>query len=464
MGLRISMRFPVTPRPLLWAAIFLGFLALKANLSAQSFTTLHSFGAVPGGGSQPNAGLILSGNTLYGTTFEGGSSGFGTVFAVNTDGSGYTNLYSFTDGSDGANPYAGLVLSGNTLYGTALYGGSSNVGTVFAVNIDGSGFTNLYSFTGCTSGAYPSPRLVLSGNTLYGVTGAGIFAVNTDGSGFTNLYSFSNGSTNGSDVQCDGLVLSGATLYGMAGIDGTNALGMVFAPSTNVPGIVFAVNTNGSGFTNFFTFNDGSDGADPYAKLILSGGTLYGTISRGGVSNNGAVFAVNTDGSGFTNLYNFKNGSDGSAPRPGLVLSGNTLYGTAAFGNGGVGTVFAINTNGTGFTNLYSFTGGSDGLLPAGGLVASGSFLDGTAMIGGSSGGGTVFSILLITPPQLAMTLSGATVILAWPTNAAGFTLESTTNLLSAWSTNLAAPVLINGRNAVTNAMSGTQQFYRLTQ
>ena len=69
--------------------------------------------------------MILSGNTLYGTATDGGSSGNGTVFAVNTDGTGFTNLHSFTaldlyyTNSDGANPYAGLILSGNTLYGTA---------------------------------------------------------------------------------------------------------------------------------------------------------------------------------------------------------------------------------------------------------------------------------------------------------------------------------------------------------
>ncbi|MBI3852990.1 MAG: hypothetical protein HY298_22280, partial [Verrucomicrobia bacterium] len=122
------------------------------RVTAQSFTTLYSFTATAdpyytnsdGGG--PWAGLItnLSGNTLYGTALSGGSSGNGTVFAVNTDGTGFTNLHSFTarsgpnsTNSDGANPWAGLVLSGNTLYGTAYIGGSSGNGTVFAVNTDG---------------------------------------------------------------------------------------------------------------------------------------------------------------------------------------------------------------------------------------------------------------------------------------------------------------------------------------
>src|SRR6266481_1527225 len=100
-------------------------------------------------GAYPNAGLILSGNTLYGTASQGGSYGWGTVFAVNTDAAGFTTLHSFTaastsssgayTNSGGADPQAGLILSGNTLYGTAAGGGSSGNGTVFSVNTNGTG-------------------------------------------------------------------------------------------------------------------------------------------------------------------------------------------------------------------------------------------------------------------------------------------------------------------------------------
>src|ERR1035437_6777005 len=92
------------------------------RVTAQTFTTLHSFNYSDG--NFPVAGLILSGNTLYGTAEVGGSSGDGTVFAVNTGGTGFTNLHSFTafsslypyGNSDGGYPFAGLILSGNTLY------------------------------------------------------------------------------------------------------------------------------------------------------------------------------------------------------------------------------------------------------------------------------------------------------------------------------------------------------------
>ena len=98
---------------------------------------------------------MLSDTRLYGTTYYGGNNnGYGTVFAVNTDGSGFTVLKAFTGGNDGANPEAGMVLSGTTLYGATGQGGSNDFGTVFKVNTDGTGFTVLKNFTG-SDGANP---------------------------------------------------------------------------------------------------------------------------------------------------------------------------------------------------------------------------------------------------------------------------------------------------------------------
>src|ERR1700728_4481086 len=127
-------------------------LMLAGQAAAQSFTTVYTFTGGSGGG-YPH-GLNLSGNTLYGAAGDDGvSAPWGTVFAVNTDGTGFTPLYNFTDGSDGSRP-GPVVLSGNTLYGTAESGGSGGAGTVFAINTDGTGFTNLYNFT-ATTGSPP---------------------------------------------------------------------------------------------------------------------------------------------------------------------------------------------------------------------------------------------------------------------------------------------------------------------
>src|SRR5437773_895048 len=295
-------------------------LILAGRVTAQTFTVLHSF--TGGDGTFPYAGLVLSGNTLYGTTALGGGSDGGTVFALKTDGTGFTTLYSFTGRGDGVALEAGLVLSGDTLYGTATGGGSSGVGTVFAINTDGTGFTTLHSFTGGSDGRSQPAGLILSDNFLYGTaqkggsSGSGtVFKVNIDATGFTTLHSFLARDTN-----------SGAD----------------------------------------------SDGGEPFAGLILSGYTLYGTASDGGSSGIGTVFAVNTDGTGFTTLHSFAGPGDGANPEAGLILSGSTLYGTAPSG-GSAGTVFAVNTDGTGFTNLHSFTAfsvccvNSDGAGPSAG-------------------------------------------------------------------------------------------------
>src|SRR5579859_7078188 len=110
-------------------------LILAGRVTAQTFTVLYSFAGSSGDGGNPLAGLITSGNILYGTTDHGGGFGEGTVFAVNTDGTGFTNLQSLE-----ANPDGTMTLSGNTLYGTTIDGGSSVNGTVFALHTDGTGF------------------------------------------------------------------------------------------------------------------------------------------------------------------------------------------------------------------------------------------------------------------------------------------------------------------------------------
>src|SRR5262249_19823185 len=133
----------------------------------------------------------------------------------------------------------------------------------------------------------------------------------------------------------------------------------------------------GTGFTNYYAFSQGvlnehgvmtnSDGANPLAKLVVSGNTLYGTTQNGGLFGNGTVFAVSTDGTAFTTLHHFAAGasgpaglytnSDGANPSAELLLTNNYLYGTAYIGGtAGNGTVFLVNTDGSGFQNLHNFT------------------------------------------------------------------------------------------------------------
>jgi len=483
----------------------LGLLA-ASSVTAQTFTNLYNFTALTGAnsdGAGPSSGLILSGNTLYGTASGGGIGGNGTIFSVNANGSNFTTLHNFntfsntfSDGevnSDGADPQAGLVLSGNTLYGTTSEGGNGGSGTIFSVNTNGSNFMTLHNFTTLnldsnnynistnSDGAYPQARLILSGSTLYGtaiyggIWGSGtIFSVNTNGSNFTTLHIFTAVNYTNSDGEepWGGLILSGNTLYGTALYGGSSGYGTVFAINTN--GANFTTLHNFTALTRNGGFYTNSDGAYPYAGLILSGSTLYGTASQGGIGGYGTIFSVNTNGSNFMTLHNFTaltwNGvsntytnNDGAKPQNGLILSGSTLlYGTAS--EGGIwnsGTIFSVNTNGSNFITLYDFTGGyiPD---PDTDLILSDNTLYGTGDDDGSNGSGLVFSLSLPVP-SLGITPSGNQIILSWPTWAPNFSLQTTTNLASStWSAVFPAPVTVNGQNTVTNSMSGTQQFYRL--
>lgn len=456
-------------------------LTLAGQASAQTFSLLHNFTNSPEG-ANPRTGLTVSGNKLYGTTIQGGSSGAGTVFSLNEDGTGFTNLISFSavvpspigyTNSGGAYPSGVLLLSSNKLYGEAQYGPRAG-GVIYAVNTDGTAFTNLYAFPPLTSntnsdGESPNDRLILTGNTLYGLAiyggsfGAGtMFRLNIDGTGFTNLYNFTGG--NDGANPGDGLVLAGNMFYGTA----------IFGGRWN-SGTVFGITTNGTGLTVEYTFSTetysgNQDGSNPEAHMVMLGNTLYGTTEYGGSKDDGTVFRVNTGSGGFTNLLIFTN-SNGASPFGGLVLYGNTLYGvTLSGGAAGSGTVFAINTDGTGFTVLHSFSAlshstNSDGANPYEDLVVVSNKLYGTASAGGPSGHGTVFAITL-PPPQLGITSSGTYVTLTWPTNAVGFKLQSTTNLAlpAAWSDVSSASTVVNMQNTVTNMINSQQMFYRLNQ
>ena len=480
-----------------------GFGLLSAGwATAQTFTNLHNFFGAPSEGNYPRTGVILLGSKLYGTTSAGGSSDRGTIFSINRGGEGFTNLHSFTT-TTGYHPQT-MIASGDTLYGTAPWGGSADNGTVFAIKTNGTGFTVLHHFEATAPGPddpWNSPTnseganpfdLILAGNVLYGTATAGgssgqgtVFKLNTNGSGFTTLHSFEAvvigfPKTNSEGTYPSSLMISGNTLYGVALTGGSAG-----------NGTLFAVNTDGTGFTTLHHFTQevlgvinytNSDGFHPGGKLVSSGNTLFGTAIEGGNSGFGTVFALNTNGSGFTILHHFTyppgypftiNNSDGANPVDGLILSGNTLFGMTTYGGStGWGAIFAVNLDGNGFTTLHNFAAPSPsntnsyGYNAAGGLILAGNTLYGTTRESGDLGYGAVFSLTLPAPPQLTIVPSGTSAVLRWPTNAFGFALQSATNLFSPtlWTTVSPAPVVVNGQNTVTNSIFGAQKFYRLNQ
>jgi uncharacterized repeat protein (TIGR03803 family) len=376
--------------------------ARVAGSATRADTILYRFHGSTDGGS-PFSGLVAVGSVLYGTTFEGGASGPGTVYKITTDGD-ESVFHSFVVDPHGW-PISGLAESNGTLYGTATGAepfGPQYGGTVFAVETSRvKRYAILHIFGHGSDGSYPSARVMSVGGTLYGTTEQGgakdmgtVFSLTKSGTERV-LHSFGRGS-DGSYPE-SGLIEVNGTLYGTTSEGGAaNA------------GTVYAIDTAGNEKI-IYSFKGGTDGAEPCGSqpcggLVHIGSTLYGTTALGGDADDGTVFRVTTSGKESV-LYDFAGGTDGKSPND-LSLYRGKLYGTTSEGGGtgcapyaGCGTAFEIGPSGT-ETVLYRFTGGADGALPNGALAGLDDKLYGTTGAGGMgscflpvAGCGTVFSI-----------------------------------------------------------------------
>ncbi|HZL34925.1 MAG TPA: choice-of-anchor tandem repeat GloVer-containing protein [Tepidisphaeraceae bacterium] len=394
-----------------------------------TITTLASFNGTNGANTEAGVTLDASGN-LYGTTFNGGSSNAGTVFEIAKGSGTITTLVSF-DGSNGANPSAGVTLdAAGDLYGTTDGGGDSNDGTVFEIAKGSGTITTLASFIFANGNAVAGVALDASGN-LYGTTydggGSGsdgtVFEI-AKGSGTIKTIASFNG-TNGAGPLAGVTLDASGNLYGTTVDGGDSNDGTVFEiakgsgtittlASFNLtnganPSAGVALDASGNlyGTTNEGTVFKIAKGSGTITTLIANGasilggvtldasGNLYGTTDIGGTSNDGTVFEIAKGLSTTRTLASF-NGTNGEDPQAGVTLdaSGN-LYGTTELGGdgNGDGTVFEIAKGSGAVTTLAAFNL-ANGQNPASELTldASGN-LYGTAINGGSSGDGTVFEI-----------------------------------------------------------------------
>jgi uncharacterized repeat protein (TIGR03803 family) len=351
-------------------------------------------------GAEPEAGLVQASNSnFYGTTYSGGTNNWGTVFTISPTGTLKTVYFftGYTALNDGGNPSAGLVqgFDGN-LYGTTYSGGSNGVGTVFRVTSQGT-LTTLWQFsagpefTGGPGGGEPMAGLVQGiESNFYGTTYAGgttscwcgtVFKITPQGT-LTTLWQFTGGG-DGSEPEAGLVQGSDGNFYGTTSYGGKHDYGTVFRI------------TPAGALTNLWEFTGGSDGASPWAGLVLgSDGDFYGSTPEGG-SGHGTVFRITPAGV-LSTLWQFTGGSDGSAPVAGLIQASDELfYGTtSAGGANGLGNVFRISSIGV-FTNLYSFMGQPDGSDPGAALVQgfNGNFYGTTYSGGSTNNAGVVFEL-----------------------------------------------------------------------
>lgn len=246
-------------------------------------------------GAVASRGVIDRGGTLFGTTNYEGEYGYGTVFDLAPSGSGFTlnTLHEFAGGNDGALPPSGVVDVDGSLYGVTGIGGAYNYGTVYRLTPSGTGYaeTILYSFTGGSDGKNPGAGVIDVKGSLYGTTGGGgahnfgtVFKLTPSGSGYvaSTLYSFKGGRDAGGTYSV--LTEHAGSLYGTSEHGGLVNYGAVFKLTPLSKGYSESV---------IYRFKGGTDGADPYWGVVADkNGTLYSTTASGGQFGNGTVFAL----------------------------------------------------------------------------------------------------------------------------------------------------------------------------
>lgn len=324
-------------------------------------TVLHSFQNNNVDGIHPFSTLTFdSSGNLYGTTYQGGAHNYGTVFELSPNGGNWTEsiLHSFqivSNVGDGAFPQAGIVFDPQgDIIGTTYAGGSLGYGMVYELTPNGNGTwskTHIHYFGQGTDGKNPNSNLLADAQgNLYGTTNAGgtggvgtVYELAPNGSGGyteTVLHSFVTGIDGTYPEQAALVIDSNGVLYGTCSQGGGSNLGTAYKLTPNGHG--------GWAKAIIHNFGAGTDGQNPYSGLTMdSHGNLYGTTYNGGSLGFGTVFELSPNGSGgFTEtiLHNLFAGSDAAHPYGPLFLDSlGNLYGTSyQGGTSNKGTVFEI--------------------------------------------------------------------------------------------------------------------------
>lgn len=336
----------------------------------------------------------------------------------------YTKLIDFDGMVNGSLPNSPLIFDGTFLYGMTNQGGTKDVGTIFKIKPDGTGYSKLFDFDSIVKGSYPQGSLISEGTFLYGMTSGGgtndkgtIFKIMPNGTGYVKLLDF-DGTSNGSSPQ-GSLIYDGTFLYGMTSQGGTNDMGTIFK-----------IMPNGTGYSKLLDF-DIVKGRYPLGSLIFEGTFLYGMTSSGGTNDfYGTIFRINPDGTGYFKLLDF-DGINGDAPQGSLISDGIFLYGMTAWGGtNGAGNLFKIMLDGAGYSILFDFEEVVSGYYSVGSLFSDGIFLYGTTKVGGINYMGTIFKYGIVTSINNNNLDEDITVIYPNPNNGV-FTIQSSNHSTS---------------------------------
>ena len=377
---------------------------VRMQTDGSLFEQLHQFDASTEGYNGVAGITKISVNKIFGVMRFGGTNGTGTIFSINTDGTGFTVHHHFEDAS-GAEPESMLVHFDGKLFGTTVRGGNFGFGVLYAINEDGSNYRVLRHFEtsalgpsdirgnirisadgrvfGCYSqfkynSSFQANRLwkvdtsgeniedfywvdqrdhghfnldiLLSNDTLFVATqemgrhdGGVLSLVDTFGNQRTTLHQF-GASANGFFPRVAPIKGSDGRLYGVASIGG---------PDGN--GVVYSTTATGTGFINLHTFVD-AEGYEPVGELLeASNGKIYGALRYGGSINTGCIYRMDKNGANFQIMYNFPDVAVAHWPVGDLIEGpGQVLYGMFEQSSAGSG-IFRMNLDASNFTSSQTF-------------------------------------------------------------------------------------------------------------
>ena len=383
-------------------AVLSALMIAAMPAQAQTQEVLYPFAGGTSDGANPYGGITFHNSNIYGTTYDGGLYGFGTVYQLTPNGTGgwaEQVLYSFCPASpsctDGENPTFGSVVfdSKGNLYGTTFGGGANGFGTIFQLvpPVTGSTWTYnvLYSF-----GAVPDAQNPVNG--LIMDKSGDLFGTAFGGGPGANGAVFELSPVAGGTWK-ESVPTSINSLY--AGLVQNPTTGIIYGTTSTT---VFELGKNPSGNwveLPIFTFATAAQGSQPNGTLMIdASGNLYGTTTAGGTNSDGVVYKLTLGTGGkWTEkvIYNF--GANGIKPYGGVVAdSQGNLYGTTtAGGKNGAGIVYELIYNATNKTyaerSIQAFVG-ENGALPYSGLVVdANNLVYGTTYLGGANGDGAVY-------------------------------------------------------------------------
>ncbi len=327
------------------------------DVNTNTFTKVFEFYSQSATGKYPTSRLVQGYNgKLYGTTVNGGANNVGALFEFDPATNSFQLKKSFgiVSGTNlGIEPFWNPVIATDgKIYGVTLSGGTSSGGTLFAYDIGADSLYVVKNFGGVFGSLSKSELIDDKQGNLFGVTNNGgiygegaLYKYNYLTNTASIVFSFRNSSGNSGKTPVNIVLADNGKIYGATIEGGTNNLG-----------VLFVFDTVSQTYTKIIDFNGTNGGGNAVTLFQANNGKIYGTNSEGGIHNHGVLFELDINTNTYSKLFDFDS-INGSLSYGKLMQASNgKIYGVAS--RGGIndqGTLFEYDIQTNTFAKLFDF-------------------------------------------------------------------------------------------------------------